>query len=313
MSTRFVQAVLLLIALAAFGGLACDFSFNLGQASKPQITLQAPASGTSVRDGDEVSIVSLSTDAKGIVRVELSVDGVVVRADAPPIPQGQTSFTLAQTWKATPGTHTLSVRAFNASGGASDPAFVSIDVAPGTVVLPTPVVVVPTGAPSPFSLTPLPTPLSLTPIAPSSPAVQPSATRTATRPAPTATRTLAAPSGVWAISIVVDPPNPKRGTFANFKVTFLNSTGEAKPYRWFVKIYEPDKRNSFGETSKLTSTIPPGTTTITAPADWRIGAMGDCQSYIARAFWEDPADRQVYEFIKPDQSGGPAAPFQECP
>jgi len=90
MSTRFVQAVLLLIALAAFGGLACDFSFNLGQASKPQITIQAPASGTPARDGDEVSIVSLSTDAKGIVRVELSVDGVVVRADAPPIPQGQT-------------------------------------------------------------------------------------------------------------------------------------------------------------------------------------------------------------------------------
>ena len=63
MSTRFVQAVLLLIALAAFGGLACDFSFNLGQASKPQITLQAPASG--IGEARDVGRDLIRPDNKG--------------------------------------------------------------------------------------------------------------------------------------------------------------------------------------------------------------------------------------------------------
>jgi hypothetical protein len=55
-----------------------------------------------------------------ITRVELLVDGDVVRTD--PSPSPQVSFTLIQTWKATPGTHTLGVRAYNTSGAASDPA-----------------------------------------------------------------------------------------------------------------------------------------------------------------------------------------------
>ena len=124
--------------------------------------------------------------------------------------------------------------------------------------------------------------------------------------------TISAPPGTWALAIAIDPASAKRGVFVSFNVTFLNSTGTPQGYRWFIKIYEPDARNSKGETSKLNSTFPPGTTTLQAPADWKIN-VSDCTPYIARVYWEDFNSHQVTEFIKPDQSGGPAANFQVCP
>lgn len=314
MPTRFFRAILPLMAVAMLGVLACDLStLSIAQSNKPKVTIQSPATGAQFREGDDVTVQSISTDSAGVVRVELLVDGAVVRADVPPIAAGQTSFTLAQKWQATAGTHTLSVRAFNASGGASELALVAITVTPASTEAPTVPIILPT-VPAPLGTIPTATLLPTVPpsgATPTGAATATATTRTPTRPP--ASPTIVAPPGFWATTITLEPPAPKRGTFVTFNVTFLNATGTTQTYRWFIKIFEPDKRNSFGETSKLTTTFQPGTTTLAAPADWKIGAVGDCMPYIARVFWEDPGDKTVREFVKPDQSGGPAAGFQECP
>ncbi len=118
---------------------------------KPSVVIVSPPSGSQFRDGEDVVVQSTATDSAGVTRVELLVDGSVVKVDPSPTAQGQPSFTLLQTWKATPGTHTLSVRAYNASGGASEPVAISVVVAQAGV---------PASVPTPqaaASRTPVPT------------------------------------------------------------------------------------------------------------------------------------------------------------
>ncbi len=116
--------------------LACDLGSLTG--SKPTVVISSPPSGSQYRDGEDVAVQSTSIDSTGVVRLELLVDGNVVRTDAVPAPQ--ISYSLIQTWKATPGTHTLSVRAYNTSNTASDPAAITIMVLPATGTATTPVV-----------------------------------------------------------------------------------------------------------------------------------------------------------------------------
>ena len=309
---RLLRATLFVLVVGTLGTLACDLSslsaLGLAQASKPKVTIQSPTPGTQFKEGDEVAIQSISTDNVGVVRVELLVDGATVRADAPPIASGQTSFTVVQKWQATAGSHTLSVRAFNTSGGASDPALITVTVAAAEA--PTVPVILPT-VPLPLGSTPSSSASSLPTLPPSGATPVSSPTNRPPTKAP-ASPTINAPPGIWALAINVDPASAHRGVFVVFNVTFLNTTGTAQGYRWFIKIYEPDAKNSKGETSKLNSTFPPGTTTLPAPTDWKIN-VSDCTPYIARVFWEDPGSKQVSEFVKPDQSGGPAANFNVCP
>lgn len=291
-----------LIGVISLGLLACDLSsITIGQASKPQIVIQSPAAGAQFREGDEVAVQSLSTDAVGVVRVELSVDGAVVRADVPPLAQGQSSFTVVQKWKATAGTHTLSVRAFNASGGASEPAFITVVVTPAVVELPTPLPTVTLASPTIGTLPTIP-PSGATPVV--------TATRAPTRPP--ASPTISAPPGVYATSIRVTPAAPKRNQPVIFYVTFLNTTGAPQTYRWRVLIFPPDSKNAKGDTAFLDSTIAVGTSELASPDNWTIRGPGPCEDYIARVFWLDE-NKQPVEFLKPDRSGGPAAGFQICP
>jgi hypothetical protein len=304
------KTFVLTLIVTTLGALACDLStLGLAQASKPLVAITSPTAGAQFREGDEISVQSTATDPNGIVRVELAVDGTSVRTDAPPIAQGQKSFTLLQKWTATAGTHTLSVRAFNASGAASDPALVAVTVTPGVAVAPT------AAAPIATLLPPLgaPTnpPLSLPTIPPAEITVANPTPRPPTRVPPTPT--ISAPPGVWAISIRVDPPAPKRGQGVKFFVTFLNTTSGPSGYRWRIRIFEPDKRNSFGDTAPLDSTIPLGRSEIASMDNWKVTGPGDCIQFFARAFSIDPSSKQETEFIKPDQSGGPAASFQVCP
>lgn len=308
MSSKFIRAIILFFIVISLGMLACDLStFGLGPAPKPKVTILAPVSNAQFTEGQEIEIHSTSTDPAGIVRVELAVNGVTVMTDAPPIPKGQTLFTLIQRWKATPGQHTLSVRAYNASGAASDPALVTIVVAPA-LVLPTPIPTIvvqppPLGAPSPT----LPQPSATVPGV-----LAPTATRTLTRVPPSPTR-ITAPPGVYATAIRVEPKDPKRGQFVKFIVTFYNNTATPQAYRWRIRIFEPDKRNSFGDTAPLDTTLPIGSSEHASAENWRVTGAGDCMQFFARVFWVDPSTRQETEFTKPDGTGGPATAFQVCP
>ena len=96
--------------------------------SKPTVVIESPAGGILFSEGDDVVVQSTSTDAGGIVRVELAVDGTVVRTDTPIGQQSQPNFSLVQQFKAIAGTHALSVRAYNLSGVPSDPALTTIIV-----------------------------------------------------------------------------------------------------------------------------------------------------------------------------------------
>jgi len=129
--------------------------------SQPSVVITYPQSGSSIPVGHELVVqsVSATTDARGIARVELWVDGQVVRVQTlnPPV----SSYGASLPW--TPnvlGTHVLEVRAYTVDNIASAPAQVYVNVlaeaaatSPSTSVVSTPgseVSAVPaaTGAPS---------------------------------------------------------------------------------------------------------------------------------------------------------------------
>lgn len=146
---------------------------------KPIVVIMSPPSGSQFVEGEEIAIQSSATDAQGVVRVELVVDGNVIRVDPSPTAQGQLNFTLIQTWKATPGTHTITVRAYNTAGVVSDPTGISLNVSQRTAQAPVPTV---PGAPPP----PLPTTGSAPP-----PPPQPSPTTGGAPPPSTCANTAA--------------------------------------------------------------------------------------------------------------------------
>ena len=118
--------------------------------SKPTILIVSPASGSEFHAGDDIAIQSTASDPAGIVRVELLVDDLLVRTDSSPSAQGPAAVTLTQTWKATPGTHILLVRAYNAAGNVSNPAAIAVIVS--QVATPTATITLtPTVIPSPIS------------------------------------------------------------------------------------------------------------------------------------------------------------------
>lgn len=102
---------------------ACD-----AESSKPTALIVSPPSGSQYTEGEEVAVQSASADATGVTRVELIVDDEVVRTNASPVPSGQSWLNLTQTWNATPGTHTIVVRAHNVTGAMSDSAAVTVRV-----------------------------------------------------------------------------------------------------------------------------------------------------------------------------------------
>jgi len=112
----------------------------------PITVINAPLNNAQFREGDQVTVQSTSTDQSGIVRVELTVDSNVVRAD--PLQKSQTTAIIVQTWTATPGTHTITVRAVNTSGVSSAPASIAISVAAVITATQTPRVVTATPIPS---------------------------------------------------------------------------------------------------------------------------------------------------------------------
>lgn len=306
MRTRHVKSVALVLIVASLGLLACDVSTLVssirGSSSKPTVAIQSPSNASQFRDGEDIAIQSQARDSVGIVRVELSVDGAAVRTDQPPVPQGQVSFTVVQKWKATAGTHTLTVRAFNSAGVASDPALVTISVGSSVSSLePT------TAATQQAGLSTLPAPTA----SPSVGLPTPTASRIPpTRVPPTAT--ISAPPGVYATLIRVDPAKAGRAQNVSIYVTFLNTTGSAQSYRVRNRVYWDQQKNSFGDTPITPMTIPVGKTEILT-GSWAKAGPGDCMNLAARVFWVDPDSKQENEFIKPDGSGGPAGGFQVCP
>ena len=121
-------------------------------------------------------------------------------------------------------------------------------------------------------------------------------------PAPTiaaiSTPTLAVSPGIYVINVRTDPLELKNGQMPTFQITFLNTIGVNADYVWYVKLYEPDKKNSFGETAKSVNAIPAGTSVLSTFSNWKAPGASPCRSFVARVFYIAP-DNQVVEFPKP--------------
>ncbi|TEU10585.1 MAG: SH3 domain-containing protein [Anaerolineales bacterium] len=141
-------AALAVLLLFGAGILACELP-GLGGGTKPTAAILSPASGTQVKVGETVAIQSSATDAKGVTRVELWVDGSLVHSDVSS--QQQPAFSVTQEWTATVlGSHSVTVKAYNAARRVSDPATITINVIEeGTAAAPTTPtsVTLPPGAP----------------------------------------------------------------------------------------------------------------------------------------------------------------------
>lgn len=167
----FGLAVVVLLVVAAVGAYLYT-QRGKKVAGVPTVVINSPPSGSQVQVGQEVIVQVTATDSKGVTQVELLVNGVLYHSDVSPNPQGQSPFISRQSWRApAPGTYTLMVKAYNAAGGVSQPAAITVNVigaatsvpgqptatptvtstpAPGTPTATwTPVVVVVTGTPTP--------------------------------------------------------------------------------------------------------------------------------------------------------------------
>lgn len=145
MSKRISLLAGALIIMSSLGATGC--SVVSASVAKPTVVITSPASNSQFHDGEQVAVQSTSNDLAGVAKVDLMVDGTVVRTDASPQPQ--VSFTVIQTWKATAGQHTLTVRATNAANGVSEPASVSILVLASSVTsTPTPAAAAATATPA---------------------------------------------------------------------------------------------------------------------------------------------------------------------
>jgi hypothetical protein len=130
-----LRAFGLMLLMLSLGALSCDLA-DLTGGGKPTVVITSPPSGSQFQEGQDVAVQSTSSDAKGIVRVELVVDGITVRTDTLPNPQPQ--FAVIQTWKANQGPHTLTVRAYNTANEQSDPVSISVAVSPSVALGGTP-------------------------------------------------------------------------------------------------------------------------------------------------------------------------------
>ncbi|MDE3091727.1 MAG: PD40 domain-containing protein, partial [Chloroflexota bacterium] len=113
------------------------------------------------------------------------------------------------------------------------------------------------------------------------------------------TQTPAVPPGVYVTAVRTDPAEVKNGQFPTFYVTFLNTLGITANYNWYIKIFEPDKKQSFGETAKVASQIPTGRNTFASVPNWKALGATTCKPYIARIFYVAP-DNTILEFSKPE-------------
>ena len=136
----------LVVVAALLGALACSPLEDLLGGGGPSVEITSPPNGTTAEVGQAVDISSTSESDAGIARVELLVDGEVVREDS--APEGNpTSFRLVQSWvPPAEGEVRVSVVAYDVDGQASDVATITLRVAAGAAeVTPTPVEDVETG------------------------------------------------------------------------------------------------------------------------------------------------------------------------
>jgi len=120
-----MRAIVLAVVFLVLASLACG---PASPAQAPTVSITQPASGATISVGQTAQIVSSVTAPAGVDRVELSINGQVIRTDTPPTEE-PTSFAVSQPWvPVAMGQVTVSVVAYDAKGKASEPATISLTV-----------------------------------------------------------------------------------------------------------------------------------------------------------------------------------------
>ncbi len=132
-----------------------------------------------------------------------------------------------------------------------------------------------------------------------------------TAPPPAASRSPVAAPGVYVTGMRIEPAQVMNGQTPRFYVTFWNNQTTPITYTWFIKIFEPDKRQSFGEEAKVANAIAPGTSTLVSASNWKAPGELPCRPFLARVFYYLAQDNAVVEFSMP--AGNPyLLDFQVC-
>jgi hypothetical protein len=207
----------------------------------PEVTVTSPESFTKVQVGEGLDVVSTVTDRSGVTRVELWVDGVLYRTDPSPSPEGETSWTLVQRWRATdPGIHNLTVVASNVHGVGSTPWAIAIEVVAG---------------PTTDEATPTPTVPTGTPPAPTSTAPPGEADTPTPPPAGTATSPPPPLPDLYIAEVTLDPPSTVVGEPVDIRIVVING-GTASVEQVYVNLLEGDKYH--GEIWQRLGPLPAG-------------------------------------------------------
>lgn len=146
----------ILIAVLAGFTIICFIvlaSLVLGGGGSPEVVIYSPQDGAQIALGSEAVLQVTASGAKDIVRLEVSVDGAMVASNVSADLQGESTLSVAKTWRfASVGRHTVSAVAYTAGGKASRTEQVEVDVvSTGTGELPT-------STPTPQEGTPTATP-----------------------------------------------------------------------------------------------------------------------------------------------------------
>lgn len=105
-----------LIAGAAFAGYF--YFLQPTRSTLPVVLIQSPRSGDQVRIGQLTLVHSIARSQSKITRIELWVDGQIQHSESSTLPGGTSPFPLSAQWHPiAAGAHTLTVRAFNSTGG----------------------------------------------------------------------------------------------------------------------------------------------------------------------------------------------------
>jgi hypothetical protein len=138
-----LERCLIFWALAAlFGLIGCTDS---AAPAKPTIIILSPPNGSVYSVGEQVVVQSSAADASGITRVELYADGLPVNVASAPV-ANQTQFPVLQNWTpTTPGSHILTVRAYNTQGVMAETGVaVTVNERAAQVATAAPPIVIPT-------------------------------------------------------------------------------------------------------------------------------------------------------------------------
>ncbi len=150
------------VGLLALAGL---WYFNQPAAvnQAPAVSFITPANGAQVSTGAPVIVQASASDARGVTRLELWVNGALIGQQTSVTPQGQPTLLLSVNW--TPpvqGSHVLEIRAFNTANRQNLPAVITVNAA-GAAATPTLSLPGPTASATPAPPSPTPPPTATSP------------------------------------------------------------------------------------------------------------------------------------------------------